>query len=110
LTADEKAHKVVLLGRSYTLRSDLPDQQVQALAQTVRDKMREIEQATTTVDSLKLAILTALYLADDLHRLGVEWAREREEWSSRERQRTECIRQALGTMAEDAAQSPLPDP
>ena len=39
------------------------------LAEFVDSRMREISSGTLTVDSLKVAILAALHIADELHRL-----------------------------------------
>jgi cell division protein ZapA len=39
------------------------------LADFVDSRMREISSGTLTVDSLKVAILAALHIADELHRL-----------------------------------------
>ena len=55
-------------GQSYTLRTQDSPQTVNKLAEVVDHKMTEIRQATKTVDSLRVAILAALNLADDLRR------------------------------------------
>ena len=39
------------------------------LADFVDSRMREISSGTLTVDSLKVAILAALHIADELHRM-----------------------------------------
>ena len=45
------------------------ESQDEALAEFVDSRMREISSGTLTVDSLKVAILAALHVADELHRL-----------------------------------------
>ena len=46
-----------------------PDDVTSQLAEFVDSRMREISSGTLTVDSLKVAILAALHIADELHRL-----------------------------------------
>jgi cell division protein ZapA len=60
---------VTIYGRTYRLRGGGSDQaHLSELAALVDMKMREIEQATGTADTLKIAILASLNLADDLLR------------------------------------------
>jgi len=56
---------VQILGRSYRLRGDGDPAYLAELAELVDGKMREVEAATGTVDTLKVAILASLNLADD---------------------------------------------
>ena len=53
----------------YNIRSDGDSEYVTQLAEFVDRRMREISSGTLTVDSLKVAILAALHIADELHRL-----------------------------------------
>jgi cell division protein ZapA len=59
--------KVVIYNQTYTLRSDHDPAYVQELADYVNERMAEIARATMTVDSLRVAILAALQIADELH-------------------------------------------
>jgi cell division protein ZapA len=59
--------KVVIYNQTYTLRSDHEPDYVQELADYVDQRMNEIARATMTVDSLRVAILAALQIADELH-------------------------------------------
>lgn len=61
-----RATEVEIYGRSYTLVSDASPDYLLGLADLVSTKMAELEQATRTVDTTRLAILTALNLADEL--------------------------------------------
>jgi len=56
---------VQILGRTYRLRGDGDPAYLADLAKLVDEKMREVEAATGTVDTLKVAILASLNLADD---------------------------------------------
>ncbi len=62
----EKVAHVDIYGRQYAIRADETEAYVAELAQSVHDKMVELEQNTGTVDTIRLAILTALNLADEL--------------------------------------------
>jgi len=61
--------KVEIYDQAYTVRSDGDPEYLKQLAEYVDDRMREISSGTLTVDSRKVAILAALYIADELHRL-----------------------------------------
>jgi cell division protein ZapA len=57
--------QVEIFGQSYNLRGEGDAQYIQDLAAYVDRKMREVSEATATVDSLKVAILAALNIADE---------------------------------------------
>jgi cell division protein ZapA len=61
--------KVEIYDQAYTVRSDGDPDYLKALAEYVDQRMREISSGTLTVDSRKVAILAALYIADELHQL-----------------------------------------
>ena len=61
--------KVEIYDQSYTIRSDGDSEYIRLLADYVDRRMREISSGTLTVDSRKVAILAALYIADELHQL-----------------------------------------
>jgi len=61
--------KVEIYDQAYTVRSDGDPEYLKALAEYVDQRMREISSGTLTVDSRKVAILAALYIADELHQL-----------------------------------------
>jgi cell division protein ZapA len=77
--------KVEIYDQTYTVAGDLEPAYVEELAQYVDAKMREIASATNLVDSVKVAVLTALAIADELETLrrsqgdGREKLRERAE-------------------------------
>jgi cell division protein ZapA len=56
---------VQILGRTYRLRGEGDPTYLVELAELVDGKMREVEAATGTADTLKVAILASLNLADD---------------------------------------------
>lgn len=61
--------RVEIYNQTYNIRSDGDSEYIGELAEFVDNRMREISSGTLTVDSLKVAILAALHIADELHRL-----------------------------------------
>jgi cell division protein ZapA len=61
--------RVEIYNQTYNIRSDGDSEYLTMLATFVDSRMREISSGTLTVDSLKVAILAALHIADELHRL-----------------------------------------
>src|SRR5687768_5576417 len=61
--------RVEIYNQTYNIRSDGDSEYVINLAEFVDRRMREISSGTLTVDSLKVASLAALHIADELHRL-----------------------------------------
>ncbi len=68
-TAGTPTIRVEIYNQNYNIRSDGNSEYVTQLAEFVDHRMREISSCTLTVDSLKVAILAALHIADELHRL-----------------------------------------
>lgn len=61
--------RVEIYNQTYNIRSDGDNDYIMHLAEYVDRKMREISSGTLTVDSLKVAILAALHIADEFHQL-----------------------------------------
>ena len=68
-TAATPTIRVEIYNQTYNIRSDGDTEYIIQLAEFVDSRMREISSGTLTVDSLKVAILAALHIADELHRL-----------------------------------------
>jgi cell division protein ZapA len=67
--AEEKdSIRVEIYDESYNLRGSDPVY-IQRLAELVDAKMRAVAQHTSTVDSLRVAVLAALNIADDYYQL-----------------------------------------
>ncbi len=58
--------RVEIFDQSYNLRGSDPDY-IHKLADYVDEKMRVVAEQTATVDSLRLAVLAALNIADEYH-------------------------------------------
>jgi len=54
---------------SIILKSDIQESEVRRIADDVDERMREISAVANTPDSLKIAVLTALHLAQELREL-----------------------------------------
>ncbi|MEJ7622971.1 MAG: cell division protein ZapA [Pyrinomonadaceae bacterium] len=65
----EQTIRVEIYNQTYSIRSDGDNAYIQDLADYVDTKMRDISQGTMTVDSLKVAILAALHIADEYYQL-----------------------------------------
>lgn len=61
--------KVEIYDQSYSVNTDGNDEYLQEIAAYVDGKMREIAAATRMVDSLKVAVLASLNIADELFTL-----------------------------------------
>lgn len=68
-TDTSQSIRVEIYNQTYNIRSDGDNEYILRLAEYVDGKMREISSGTLTVDSLKVAILAALHIADEYHRL-----------------------------------------
>ena len=69
MTEDDSSANVVpveILGQRYPIRSALDPEYVTALAAYVDEKMRTAAESTPSGDSLRLAVLAALNIADEL--------------------------------------------
>jgi cell division protein ZapA len=66
--ADEEVITVEIRGHRYPIRSALDPQYVTRLANYVDEKMRAAAESTPTGDMLRLAVLAALNVADELFR------------------------------------------
>jgi cell division protein ZapA len=65
----EQTIRVEIYNQTYSIRSDGDNEYILNLAEYVDGKMREISSGTFTVDSLKVAILAALHIADEYYQL-----------------------------------------
>ncbi len=66
--ADEAVISVEIHGQRYPIRSGLDQEYVARLAKYVDEKMRVAADSTPTGDLLRLAVLAALNVADELFR------------------------------------------
>ncbi len=70
---------VEIFGQSYKIRGDADEKHILKLAEYVDEKMREIVEATSTVDTMKVAILASLNIADEYFQIKKELDRIEDE-------------------------------
>jgi len=91
--------RVEIFDQVYNLRGSDPDY-ILRLAEYVDGKMRAVSEQTSTVDSVRLAVLAALNIADEYHLL-----KQRVETSAPEvRQRTSKLSTALDEVLQEIRQ------
>lgn len=89
--------RVEIFDQAYNLRGTDPDY-IARLAEYVDAKIRTISQQTSTVDSVRLAVLAAMNIADELHMLK----RRYESLTHDYRARAEGLSGALDKALEEA--------
>lgn len=95
-TSSAMSIRVEIYNQTYNIRSfDGDSEYIMQLAEYVDGKMREIASKTLTVDSLKAAILAALQIADELHRLKSLHEKADEELASRSAECAEMLDRVL---------------
>ena len=65
---DQQSSTVRIHGQEYTIRSDRDPEYVRTIARFVDDRMREVARDAGQVTSLRVAILSALNITDELFR------------------------------------------
>jgi cell division protein ZapA len=83
--------RVEIYNQTYNIRSDGDNEYIVRLAKFVDGKMREISSGTMTVDSLKVAILAALHIADEYHQLKNEQEQTDQQLASRSAECSEML-------------------
>jgi cell division protein ZapA len=61
--------RITIRGRQYTVRGDESAEEVQAIARDLDTRLEEVATRTRSFDEYTVALLTALNLASELHRL-----------------------------------------
>jgi cell division protein ZapA len=70
---DAEGIRVVIYDQEYFVRGDLDEEYIQTLAKYLDVKMRAIAGRTRTVDSLRVAVLAALNIADEYHQVKAKY-------------------------------------
>lgn len=82
MAEDNNSIHVEIYDETYKLRGSDPAY-IQRLAEVVDAKMRAVAQHTSTVDSLRVAVLAALNIADDYYQLKRKYEGIESEYTSR---------------------------
>jgi cell division protein ZapA len=91
--------RVEIYDQTYHLRGSDPEY-VQKLAEYVDTKMRQVASQTATVDSLRLAVLAALNIADELHMVRSKYDNVAVEYT----QRASHLQSALDSALDEVLQ------
>ena len=66
MASPEGVTRIEIYDQTYQIRGEVDTEHIRSLAAYVDRKMREIADASKTVDSLKVAVMAALNIADEL--------------------------------------------
>lgn len=102
--------RVEIYNQTYNIRSDGDSEYITQLAEFVDNRMREISSGTLTVDSLKVAILAALHIADELHRLKRLHEQADSQLASRSAECAEMLDRLLKVRSSVEQQATAPGP
>lgn len=61
--------EVFILGQRYTIKGDADEQYIKKLAEYVDKKTKEVIESNPNISPVKASILTALNIADELHKI-----------------------------------------
>ncbi len=75
--------RVEIYDQAYHMRGELDVEYIQRLARYLDAKMRSIAERTHTVDSLRVAVLAALNIADEYHQLKAKHEAETQQVSQK---------------------------
>lgn len=67
-----KKFNVTIFGSEYTIKGNIDEEYISKLAEYVDHKMHEISDQTKLASTQRLAVLTALYIADELFSKNTE--------------------------------------
>ncbi len=73
MAKDPQSIRVLIYDQEYFMRGDLNQEYIQKLAQYLDGKMRSIAERTRTVDTVRVAILAALNVADEYHQMKARY-------------------------------------
>jgi len=89
--------KVSIFGNNYPIRAKVEDEEyIKAIAKLVDEKMHEIDEAMKPNSTMKVAILTALNIADELTTLR----KEREDVLAAYQEKVQAVSAALDQVLE----------
>ena len=102
---DSNLIQVEIFGQTYKVRGDEDQGYIEGLARYVDSKMKAIAETTGTMDSLKVAILAALNIADEFFKLERDHKGSEERLATRASELSEALDEAI---REDAGESREP--
>jgi cell division protein ZapA len=95
--ADKPNHvQVEIFGQSYTVRAGADPGYVEALAAHVDAQMREVSKSAGAVDSVRVAVLAALNIADECFRLRTDLKDSDDKYRARAEVLARALSSAIG--------------
>ena len=73
MAKDAEGIRVIIYDQEYFMRGALDEEYIQKLAKYLDGKMRAIAGRRRTVDSLRVAVLAALNIADEYHQVKAKY-------------------------------------
>ena len=73
MVKDAEGVRVIIYDQEYYVRGGLDEDYIQKLGKFLDAKMRAIAGRTRTVDSLRVAVLAALNIADEYHQMKAKY-------------------------------------
>jgi cell division protein ZapA len=93
--AQNSSVRVEIFDQAYNLRGSDPEY-IMKLAEYVDSKMRAVAEATNTIDTVRLAVLAALNIADEYHLLKRNQQNGSGDYQKRARQLAKALDEVLG--------------
>ena len=95
MAKDPQRIRVVIYDQEYFMRGDLNQEYIQKLADYLDAKMRTIAERTRTVDTLRVAMLAALNVADEYHQLKARYEEAAKQMDQKVGQYTNALDEIL---------------
>ena len=95
----EQSVRVEIYDQVYHLRGETNEAHAQQLARYVDERMRAVAEVTGAVDSLRIAVLAALHLADELSHLRARQQELEDQIRQRAERCLDVVDRALGNSA-----------
>ncbi len=83
MTSSGNTIKVTIYGNEYPVKGETDAEYIKEVAKYVDQKMQEVDRFTTTKSGMKIAILAALNIADELFREKLEREKIKKELEER---------------------------
>lgn len=101
MSRDTEGIRITIYDQEYYVRGALDQAYIQQLAEYLDAKMRSIAGRTRTVDSLRVAVLAALNVADEYHQMKAKY----EEVTKRVGERVDECSRVIDQFMEKAVES-----
>jgi cell division protein ZapA len=89
---------VEIFGQTYAVKAGTDPAYVEKLAAFVDDQMKDVSRATGAIDSVRIAVLAALNLADECFRLRREVEESQARSASADHSHTERVERLVRTL------------